>query len=201
MKTYTILICAFCAFALSSCSHERTGSAAVDAPNAPTTIARSAGSIYDVDMMFDDQNGEHISWQSLKGKVQVMAMVFTHCQATCPMITYEIKHAEGLLQESVRNNVGFTLISFDSKRDTGAQLRSYSDAVHLDDHWQLLHGSQEDIQTVANLFDVKYKELPTGDFSHSNVILVVDQQGHIVFRREGIERNPEQIAAIIKSLQ
>jgi len=158
------------------------------------------GSIYDINMTFENQDAQWVAWQSLKGKAQVMAMIFTHCQASCPMITHEIKDAENLVPASLKNRVGYTLISFDTKRDTAARLKSHYDTMHLDPSWQLLHGSAEDIQTIASLLDVKFKKMASGDFSHSNVIIVVDASGHIVWRREGIERNPGEIASKIESL-
>ncbi len=159
------------------------------------------GSIYDVNVTFDNQNGERVPWQSLRGKIRVMAMIFTHCPAACPVITQQIKAVESLIPPAAREQVGYTLISFDSKRDTAAQLKDYYAMQRLDSNWQLLHGAPYDIQTIAALLNVQYKEWPGGDFTHANVIFVIDPQGHIALREEGLNsKNPSIIAHAVARL-
>jgi protein SCO1 len=162
-----------------------------------TSVPR--GSIYTMDMMLENQNAQKIQWGSLRGKVQVMAMVFTHCGATCPRITQDMKAIENLIPSSDKNSVGYTLISFDVKRDTAASLMTFYNEMGLDPNWQLLHGSEEDVQTIANLFDVKFKQMGDGSFSHESAILVIDRNGQIVLRQEGVGNDPNKIAAKVKS--
>lgn len=175
-------------------------------PASPTTAATSEprrGSIYDVALTLDDQNGQKVEWQSLKGKVRVMAMVFTHCPAACPRIAEDIKAVEHLLAASdgnASNRVGYTLISFDSKRDTAKQLLQFYTDHGLDSHWELLHASAEDVQIIANLLDVKFVAEPGGAFTHENVIAVIDGNGQIAFRREGLGKDPKEVARKIQSL-
>ncbi|MFI5201828.1 MAG: SCO family protein, partial [Candidatus Kapaibacterium sp.] len=111
-----------------------------------STSEINRGSIYDVNPTLDNQNGERIAWQSLKGKIHVMAMIFTHCPAACPIITQQIKRAEARIPASAQGKVVYTLISFDATRDTASRLREFYAEQGLDSNWQLLHGSAEDVR-------------------------------------------------------
>jgi len=177
-------------------SHDNTSTG--DTANVTGTSA-PRGSIYTMDMTLENQNAQKIQWGSLRGKVQVMAMVFTHCGATCPRITQDIKAVENLVPSSDKNSVGYTLISFDVKRDTAASLMAFYNEMGLDPNWQLLHGSEENVQTIANLFDVKFKQMADGSFSHESAILVIDRNGQIVLRQEGVGNDPNKIADKVKS--
>ncbi|MDP4198639.1 MAG: SCO family protein [Bacteroidota bacterium] len=189
-----LVIAVLAAQIMISCGPHKLGLADIGNGDSLKRAHANQGSIYSINVTLQNQDARTIPWQSLSGKVQVMAMIFTHCQASCPMITNEIKDAEALIPESMRDRVGFTLISFDSKRDTAARLKEHYTAMHLDSLWQLLHGNPADIQTIANLLDVKFKEVAEGNFSHSNVIVVVDEKGHIILREEGIEKHSAEIA-------
>ena len=200
-KTRTLLwICAL--FLLVSCarkekSHENSANS--EATDTTGTAYAPRGSIYAIDMTLENQNAQKVQWESLKGKVQVMAMIFTHCGATCPRITQEIKEVENLIPSSDKNSVGYTLISFDTKRDTAGRLMAFYREMGLSPNWQLLHGSEEDVQTIANLFDVKFKQMGDGSFSHESVILVIDRSGQIVLHRESVGNDPNKIADKVKS--
>ncbi|MGZ5283842.1 MAG: SCO family protein, partial [Bacteroidia bacterium] len=158
------------------------------------------GSVYDMDMTFTNQLGETVKWESLKGKVQVIAMVFTNCEYACPLITEDIKNIEKMLEPEAANNVQFTLISFDVKNDTTERLLAYYKEKNLNKNWLLLRGSEENVQIVSALLDVKYKPMESGNFSHENVITVIDANGEIVLQREGLEKSPDDVANKIKSL-
>ena len=188
------------AFVLTSCKQDKpvSDSSAAQGRGVPAS-SHSAGSIYQTDAVFFDQYGHTVRWQSLQGKVRIMAMIFTHCKAGCPDITKEIKQASQLLPPEDSMKVQCTLISFDSKLDTPEQLSQYASDMGLGHNWLLLHGAEQDIRTVSALLDVKYKPMADGQFSHQNVILVVNQAGVIVLRRESLGGNTKEISDSVMS--
>jgi protein SCO1 len=165
-------------------------------------LMQPQGDLYSVSMTLDDQNAHKIEWSSLKGKTHVVSMIFTHCLATCPILTEQLKQAQRLLDVDKRSNVEFTLVSFDSKRDTSARLKDEFDEHGLNTNWQLLHAAPEDVQTIAALLDIRYKEWPDGSFTHSNVIAVVNETGQIVYRLTSIDpNNPALLANAINAMK
>jgi protein SCO1/2 len=203
MKTnLNIRLLAFAMFALvaTSCTHQSS-----EAPSPMTelqTVQPQQGSLYSVPMTLDDQNGQKVEWNAMKGKTRVISMIFTHCLATCPIITEQLKQAQHLLSSAKQTNVTFSLVSFDSKRDTSARLKEEFDEHGLNSNWQLLHAFPNDVQTIAALLDIRYKEWPDGSFTHSNVIVIVNETGQIVYRLNSIDpNNPKLLASAINSMK
>lgn len=157
-------------------------------------------SVYDLPGTWTDQNNDQASLESLKGKVQVVAMIFTHCGYACPRTIDNMKAIASRLPANEKDKVGFVLISFDPDRDSPQQLKAYAIAKQLDNHWTLLHGSEDQIRELSLLLDLQYDQQPDGNFSHSNAITVLDKQGVIVKRLEGLTINPAEAATAITAL-
>lgn len=165
-KLTSLLCISLIPLALSCSSQRQPGSRLDTTVKAATT---QAGSIYDVNLNLENQNGQVVAWQSLHGKIRVIAMVYTHCPAACPIITQQIKAAESKVLASGLGRVQYTLISFDDVRDTAGRLREFYQEQDLDTNWVLLHAAKGDVRTIAALLNVQYKEWHGSDFTHSDV--------------------------------
>jgi protein SCO1/2 len=126
----------------------------------------------------------------LQGKVQVLAMVYTTCEAACPLIVSLMQRMGAALPPDVHAQVGFVLVSFDPARDTPAALRTYSDKMQLDAaSWSLLTGHPDDVLELATLLGIRYTRDQRGGFIHSNVVTVLNKAGEIVHRHEGLSQD------------
>ncbi len=163
--------------------------------------ALSDSSIYQLGSQWINQDGANVSLGDLRGRVRVVAMIFTHCRYACPRLTADMLAIEAALNKSVLEQTGFVLLSIDPERDTPAALRAYARENELDPaHWTLLRGDATDVQDMAAVLGVKYKRGPSGDYSHSNLISILDQDGNIVFQQEGLKILPDEAAAVIEGL-
>jgi protein SCO1/2 len=99
---------------------------------------------------------------------------------------HDIQAIRDALPAEARAKARFVLVSFDTERDTPAALRAYRAKLGLDDHWTLLRGSADDVQELAMLLGVKYRREASGDYSHSNLITVLNREGEIAHQREGL---------------
>lgn len=147
-------------------------------------------SIYQLSGQWTDQHGRLLELNKLKGKIQVMAMIFTHCGYACPRIVQDMKAIEDSLSGRLKNDVGFVLVSFDAQRDDPAQLRRFAAQQGLDDRWTLLHGSPGQVRELSMLLGVAYQEAPNGNFSHSNAILILDAGGAVAGTLPGLQAQP-----------
>ena len=112
-----------------------------------------------------------------------------------------MKNIEAALPENLRTNVGFTLISFDSTRDTPAALKAYRAKRELSNqNWTLLRGEPDDVRELAALLGVIYRQDAKGDFAHSNVITVLNAEGEIVFQQSGVNVPPDEIVQTLEKL-
>jgi protein SCO1/2 len=72
--------------------------------------------------------------------------------------------------------------------------------MSLDDKWILLHGSEQTVRTLSVLLNVQFEKDAEGDFSHSNVISVLDKNGALAFQKEGLEADQKETVDKIKEL-
>ena len=114
-------------------------------------------------------------------------MFFASCEYACPVIVSDMQRLRAALPAEVRADTQFVLVSFDDVRDTPAALKAYRDRAHLDAGWTLLHGEPGDVQELAMLLGVKYKQEARGQFSHSNLITVLNAAGEIAHQRTGLQ--------------
>ena len=142
---------------------------------------------------------------SLTGLMVLLAavvMFFASCEYACPILVENLKTIERTLPAEVRGKAGFLLVSIDPDRDTPEALRAYR-AKHAFDaaNWTLLHGGVDDIRELAAVLGIQYQRDSRGQFSHSNVITVLDQDGVVAFQQAGLNKDPQEtVTALIKTL-
>lgn len=161
----------------------------------------SDDSIYNLDSKWKDQSGKEIKLSDFRGRPLVASMVFTSCQAACPITTTDMKKIESALPERQRDQVRFVLISMDPARDTVDALKKYQKKRDLSERrWSLLTSNNNTVRDTAAVLGVTYRKLENGDFSHSNIIFIVDKEGVIKHRQVGLGTKPDESVKVLKSL-
>lgn len=145
----------------------------------------SSKSIYQVDAVLADDSGRAVRLASFQGQPVVLAMFFTHCEYACPIIVQDMRRIESALGRGAKAR--FVLVSFDSERDTPEVLSAYRKRANLGAEWTLLHGDPADIRTIAAVLGVNYVKDGKGQFSHSNLITVLNPAGGIVYQKAGLQ--------------
>jgi protein SCO1/2 len=138
-------------------------------------------SIYQLKSAWTDQHGATRQLEELRGRPQVIAMVYTNCGTACPLIVNDMKQVEATFPD-----VGFVLVSIDPERDTPNRLHEFAAGSRLGDRWTLLNGSDEQLLELATVLGVRYRRVSDTDFMHSNVLTVLNAAGEIVYRQEGL---------------
>lgn len=171
--------------------------------NAPPADTYSPDSLYQLTSTWTTPAGQRLQLGALRGKVRVIVMHDTSCDDACPTLISLLKHIETELPQTIRDQVGFVGVTFDPERDTLPVLQAYQAKMHLDaQSWTLLRGQPGDVLELAVLLGVKYRQGAQGDFSHSNLITVLNQKGEIVYRQTGLRRRVgDTIAAIQRIAQ
>jgi protein SCO1/2 len=166
----------------------------------PASAAADAGeSIYNLSSAWQDQDGHALQPASLKGEPVVLAMAYTSCQASCPLIVEDMRKIERALPG--KTQVRFVLASFDSKRDTPARLKTFASAHKLDKRkWTLLHGDDSAVRDLAAVLGVRYRKDADGEFAHSNLVSLLDAEGVIKFQQGGVQQKPEPFVARLKEM-
>lgn len=202
MKYYLLVISAFILYSCKTQNNTavKTNDAASDTShqNVPGKNGKNE-SIFALTDTFQTQDAGRFVLSSLAGKPTVVAMIFTHCTYACPRITSDMKNIAGKLKDS-RDKVNFLLVSFDAERDTPPQLKKFQQQMELGPGWTLLHGSDETVRTLSVLLNVQFEKDAEGNFSHSNLITVLDKNGSIQLQKEGLEADHAETIARIREL-
>jgi protein SCO1/2 len=161
----------------------------------------SDSSLYQLDSAWTNDTGAVVKLASLKGRPQVVAMFFANCTYACPMLVYQMQQIEASLPETLRDKVGFTLISFDTERDIPAVLHNYRVGHALaNERWTLLRGGPDDVLELAALLSVKFKKDAQGQFLHSNVITLLNAEGEILCQQTGLNGDQGEIIRRVSEL-
>jgi len=161
------------------------------------TAPLTARSIYQLESRFTDDAGRSAQLTSLRGQPVMLAMFFASCEYACPVLVSDIQRLRAELPAAVREKSRVVLVSFDTARDTPAALKAYRERMKLDGAWTLLHGDAASVQELAMLLGVKYKQDARGQFSHSNLITVLNPEGEITHQRAGLMGDVSELAKAV----
>ncbi|NGP88799.1 SCO family protein [Fodinibius halophilus] len=165
------------------------------------TSEPSDGSIYHINSRWKNRYGTTINIDSLKGKVQILAMVYTSCEYACPRILADMKRIQDGLPAQVLGQTNFTIVSIDPARDTPGKLKQFAEENDLNnEHWTLLHGNNGNILELAALLGFRYKRISETDFTHSNLITILNKKGEVIYQRKKLVEKPtETIKKVIEA--
>lgn len=160
-----------------------------------------AESLYHMNAEWTNQDGETIRLADYEGEPTILVMFYGQCTGTCPVLIQRTWKLYSEIDEKVRDKVQVLAVSFDYKNDTPEALKAYAKYEQLDiPGWNFVTAQQADIRQLAMLLGVQYRERSDGHFEHSNLITILDAQGKIAVRSEGITGGLEETAAEIDGL-
>jgi len=158
-------------------------------------------SLYNLDAVWTADVGREVKLEALRGRPQVLAMFFTSCEHSCPLIVEDMKRIEKALPVNIRGKVDFALVSFDPERDTPEALQAYRTKHHLStEHWSLLRGDAESVKKLADLIGFNYFPGSNKQYAHSLFVMILNPQGEIVFQQAGLGNQPDDAVATLLKL-
>ena len=168
--------------------HEALDAAAVD----------HAGSLYHLGSTWTDHRGTSLKLRDFAGHPVVVVMMYGNCNTACPILVQDARRLDAALPPEAREHTRFLLVSFDSVNDTTERLEAYADARGIDDRrWHFVHGDRASVRELAMMVGVRYRDNGDGTFDHSNLITVLDGDGLIAHRVEGLMRPLDEAAAAV----
>ena len=151
---------------------------------------------------FQNQFGNWISLNNVKGKVLVAECLFTTCQTICPKMNDQMQR----VQEAFKNEPLFSILSFtvNPEVDTIAQLKRYADEHGaIAGKWHFLTGDKSSLYATArkSFFLLKKSEVENQgdvgtDFIHTNNFVLIDKQLRIRGYYDGT--NPKEVDKLIE---
>ena len=141
------------------------------------------------DFKLTNQEGQTVTWDSLKGKIIVADFFFTHCPTICPGLTRNMKRmAESLnngqkVGDRTNKYLRFLSFSIDPERDSVDRLKFWADKYQINpDQWWLLTGDKKQIYDLI----LKEIKIPVEDgngvdsnFAHTDHFVLIDSSRHV----------------------
>ena len=175
---------------------------AVPAHAATNAQALPGQSLYHLQAGFTDQAGHALQWHDLRGRPQLVSMLYTGCHLMCPLIIENAKGVQQQLDPARRAQLGISMISLDPARDTPAVLAEMAQRHRVGDGWRLLQPAVDDVPAIANVLDVRYRFREDGSINHTSVLVLLDADGQVLARSEvdSAIPDPEFIDQVRKAL-
>lgn len=202
MKTTLIFTTAFLALTPAFCADKKEAKPPCCREGLPAA-KYSRKSIYNVGTTWKSDLGKDVKLDVLRGHPVVMAMFFTNCAHSCPLIVADMKAIQKKLPKAVRAKTDFLLVSIDPERDTVEALQEFRKKHDLGkDHWMLLRGDAKDVSTLAEHMGFVYSPGSQLQFAHSLMITALNRKGEIIFAQTGIGVDrAEAVKALVKAAE
>ncbi|HEY4109237.1 SCO family protein [Puia sp.] len=136
-------------------------------------------------LRLQNQLGDTVSLDSLRGKVIIIDFFFTHCASICPILTRNMRHLQDALKlKDYTKRVDTTFVKFisltvDPAHDSPAVMKRYADHYGVNsDVWWMLTGPKKTI------YDFALNELKLGlqdsvsvdsNFVHTDYVALLDK--------------------------
>jgi len=156
-------------------------------------------SLYNLKGNWKDASGDDFPLYKLRGQPIVLAMAYTKCTATCPLIVAKLKEIESALDSAGESRARIVMTSFDPKFDTPDRLAKYAKTKGLaQKRWILLSPKTDrDVRELAAALGVVYSKDKGGEFSHSNLISLLTDEGVLQLQVSGLSASHDDLVARI----
>ena len=148
-----------------------------------------ANSVYHLDSKWVNENNKSISLGHFSGRPRLVAMVYTKCQTACPLLVHDIKSILKEIPAAKRQELHVDLFSFESKSESAETLKKFKSKYKLDKSWSAYASSEDSVTELAAALGIQYKKLPSGEYIHSNVIFLLDKNGEVIAKQEGLAQD------------
>lgn len=155
-------------------------------------------SVYQVGGTWITADNQSIQLESLAGKPQLMALIYTGCSNSCPVIVESMRRVEKQVPINMRSKIGFVLISLTPDTDYPKTLKNFADKKGLNQNWKLLRGNNTLVRSLSNALNGRYKVIKEDDVAHSNTVTLLNSQGQIQLQASGTLTGIKPILEVIE---
>jgi len=167
-----------------------TGTSGFDGAALPSGVSAPA-------FLLRDQNGSRVSLSSYRGRVVVVAFLYSTCGSPCVVIAQQIR---GALDELGRS-VPVLVISAEPAADTPSSVRRFLRHVSLSGRVRWLSGSPAQLRPLWHAFRVPPASAGRAAFARSASVFLIDRRGmeRVIFQLEQL--TPEALSHDLRKLE
>lgn len=153
------------------------------------------------DFTLTSQGGVPVSLREFRGKVVVIAFIFTSCTDICPMLTDNMARVKDALGPVFGSQINFVSITVDPERDTPEVLKQYAQNFNADvKGWVFLTGDPAIVHEIGRKYGVIAMKTANGDVDHTLLTSLVDRNGSLRVQYIGANFDLEEFRRDLLSL-
>ena len=129
-----------------------------------------------------DARGRTLRLSTLRGRVVLLAFVYTRCPTACPVVTQRMAVLQRRLIDAghLPGRAVLLSVTVDAERDDGPSLARYAGAVRARaDGWWFLHETPERLRPALAAFDEWTRREPDGAIDHPARLHLIDARGRV----------------------
>lgn len=134
------------------------------------------------DFTLRDPGGQAVSLSGYRGRVVLLAFVFTTCPDVCPVISQQMAALQTRLKQEhlFGTKAAMLSVTVDPKTDTADVLAKYAGTFGADPAgWRFLRENPPKLDAVLKAYDEWTKLLPKGELEHPARVYLIDADGNI----------------------
>ena len=165
-------------------------SGAIRAENFPRS------SLYELPLAWENETGESFGLSKFSGKPVVLSLIYTSCDAVCPLIVSKVKK---IYNAARSHNAYFVLVTMDPEVDTPEKLKEFKIKNKVDfKNWYFLRTNTGDTRKFSQVLSFSYKKMQgSGHFVHDNKIFLLNEKGIVIEALVGITTSEKPIVDFI----
>jgi len=153
------------------------------------------------DFTLTDQVSRPFKFQSLRGKVVIVAFAYTTCPDVCPLITAAMRQVQDGLKGEERALTYLVTVTTDPEIDTPKVMAAYAKRYGVDlSNWAFLSGDEAALKKVWKNFGVGVKRKARGLIDHTTLTAVIDRSGTMRIAYVGTSPDPKAILQDVRKL-
>ena len=169
------------------------------APNGAYDAASTADCLPAIPLV--DQNGNHVSLASLRGKPVLVDFIYTSCPGPCSTLTSKLVGVAKDLGPRLGSQVHMISISIDPEHDTPKILKGYAQRLDADrSGWLFLTGTPQAIDQVMTAYKLRRVRESDGSVTHVETLFLLGPDGRQRRIYNGVEVQSAVMSAEAENL-
>jgi len=150
----------------------------------------------------ENQNGERVTLDALRGKVVLITGIYSSCATACPMIMAQTRRAMSALTKDERAEIVVLAVTLDPEHDDLSRRASMAKGLVLSaPQFHVLGGDPAEVHRVLDDLSIARRRDPgTGVIDHTSVFTVVDKNGRLAYRFSLGERQEQWLTTALRML-
>jgi cytochrome oxidase Cu insertion factor (SCO1/SenC/PrrC family) len=135
----------------------------------------SLGGLKAPNFTLTNQFGQPVSLSSFRGKVVILAFTDSECTTVCPLTTQSMLAAKDLIGKA-GDRVQLLGVDANPAATSVSDVRAYSQAHGMVNHWDFLTGTLPELQAVWHAYGI-YVAIEHGQVDHTPAVYIIDTRG------------------------